>query len=77
MIKHIIAFLCITVVLSVSGIILADFGAADCAALGLIVLSVYAAALHITRREKNGCIGCSGCSGCSKYKRCSKKERQR
>lgn len=76
MIKHVIIFLCITAVLSVSGVILADFGAADCAALGLIVLSVYAATMHMKRRKKRGCIGCSGCEGCSEYEKCRKKERQ-
>lgn len=76
MIKHIIVFLCITIVLSVSGIVLADFSAADCAAVGLIVMSVYSAALHMTRRKKSGCIGCSGCSECSEYEKCEKKERR-
>ena len=73
MIKHIIAFLCIISVLSFSGIVFADFGTADCAALGLIVLSVYAAALHIARRKNRGC---SGCSGCAEYKKCQKRERR-
>lgn len=73
MIKHVIAFLCITIALTVSGILFADFGAADCAATGLIVLSVYAAALHMTRRKKHGC---SGCSGCAEYEKCQKRERR-
>lgn len=68
MLKHIVAFLCISAALSLLGIIFAEFGPADCAAVSAIVLAVYAAARHIIRGKKSGCSGCcSSCANCLKF----------
>ena len=68
--KHIIAVLCISVVSALIGLLIADFTAADSAALAVIAFAVYAAIYHVRHRKKGGC--CGGCSGCSYQGDCEK-----
>ena len=69
--KHIIAGLCISAVSAIIGLLIADFTAADSAALAVIAFAVYAAVYHMRHRKKGGCGSCSGCAyqgDCEKWK---------